>query len=273
MNGKPDIKQMKKVTVIKIGGSTMSSRDTTIEDLVALQGQGKALVVVHGGGNTVTDWLKRQGVATQFVRGERVTDAETLEVAIAVLAGLVNKEIVATINNRGGKAVGISGIDGSLIEGKAKNQEMGYVGEAVNINPAILETLLASGFMPVVSPMSLYAVARPADAAQILNINADPTAGELAVALGAEKLIFLTNVGGINDASGKVIPGLTAGEAHSLVASGVIAGGMIPKLNACLGALNAGALARIIDGRKQHVLMKEFEGHGGGTTIYKESND
>lgn len=264
---------MKNTTVIKIGGSTMGSRDTTIEDLVALQGQGKSLVVVHGGGNRVTEWLKRQGVTTEFVRGERVTDSAALEVAIAVLAGLVNKEIVAAINNLGGRAVGISGIDGSLVEGKVKNREMGYVGEAVNVNPAILETLLQSGFLPIISSMSLNAFDRPADAAQILNINADPTAGDLAAASGAEKLIFLTNVAGISDASGKVIPRITAEEAQSLVESGVISGGMIPKLNACLTALNAGAIARIIDGRQPHALMKEFEGHGGGTTIYKESYD
>ena len=264
---------MKNTTVIKIGGSTMGSRDTTIEDLVALQGQGKSVVVVHGGGNRVTEWLKRQEVTTEFVRGERVTDSATLEVAIAVLAGLVNKEIVAAINNLGGRAVGISGIDGSLVEGKVKNREMGYVGEAVNVNPAILETLLQSGFLPIISSMSLNAFDRPADAAQILNINADPTAGDLAAASGAEKLIFLTNVAGISDASGKVIPRITAEEAQSLVESGVISGGMIPKLNACLTALNAGAIARIIDGRQPHALMKEFEGHGGGTTIYKESYD
>lgn len=251
----------------------MGSSDTTIEDLVALQRQGKPLVVVHGGGNRVTEWLNRQEISTEFVRGERVTDSAALEVAIAVLAGLVNKEIVAAINNLGGKSVGISGIDGSLIEGKVKSQEMGYVGEAVNTNPAILETLLQSGFIPIVSSMSLYAVDRPADAAQILNINADPTAGDLAAALGAEKLIFLTNVAGINDASGTVIPRLATRKAQSLVESGVISGGMIPKLNACLTALNAGAIARIIDGRQPHALMNEFEGKGSGTTIYKENDD
>ncbi len=264
---------MENITVIKIGGSTMGSSDTTIEDLVALQRQGKPLVVVHGGGNRVTEWLNRQEISTEFVRGERVTDSAALEVAIAVLAGLVNKEIVAAINNLGGKSVGISGIDGSLIEGKVKSQEMGYVGEAVNTNPAILETLLQSGFIPIVSSMSLYAVDRPADAAQILNINADPTAGDLAAALGAEKLIFLTNVAGINDASGTVIPRLATRKAQSLVESGVISGGMIPKLNACLTALNAGAIARIIDGRQPHALMNEFEGKGSGTTIYKENDD
>ena len=264
---------MKNITVIKIGGSTMGSRDTTIEDLVALQGQGKSLVVVHGGGNRVTEWLKRQGVTTEFVRGERVTDSAALEVAIAVLAGLVNKEIVAAINNLGGRAVGISGIDGSLVEGRVKNRAMGYVGEAVNINPAILETLLQSGFLPIVSSMSLHAIDKPAGAAQILNINADPTAGDLSAALGADKLVFLTNVAGINDASGKVIPRLSAKEAQSLVESGVISGGMIPKLNACLTALNAGAIARIIDGRQPHALTSEFAGQNGGTTIYEESDD
>jgi acetylglutamate kinase len=264
---------MEKITVIKIGGSTMGSSDTTIEDMVALQAQGKSLVVVHGGGNRVTEWLEGRGVATEFIRGERVTNYTALEVATAVLAGLVNKKIVAEINNMGGRAVGISGIDGSLIEGRVKSREMGYVGEAVNINPAILETLLRAGFIPIVSSMSLYAIERPANVAHILNINADPTAGDLAAALGAEKLVFLTNVAGINDASGKVISRLNAEEAQSLVESGVISGGMIPKLNACLVALNAGTIARIIDGRQPHALMKEFERQSGGTTLYKELDD
>lgn len=258
---------MEKTTVIKIGGSTLDSRDTTIEDIVSLQKQGQSLVIVHGGGNTVTTWLKRQGIETKFVRGERVTDAPALEVALAVLAGLVNKEIVAAINNLGGNGAGISGIDGSLVKGRIKNPEMGYVGTADSINPEILEVLLAAGFIPVVSPMSLYSVDRPDNASQILNINADPTAGDLAAAINAEKLIFLTNVAGILDASENLIPKLTPQKAESLVKSGVITGGMIPKLNACLTALNAGAVARIIDGRRPHALMKEFAGEAAGTTI------
>lgn len=261
---------MKNITVIKIGGATMDCRDTLTEDIVALQNQGRAMVIVHGGGNTVTEWLKRLGVETKFVRGERVTDLPALEVALAVLAGLVNKEIVAAINNRGGRAVGISGIDGSLIEGKVKNPEMGYVGAVNGINPAILETLLESGYTPVVSPMSLYAVDRPADASDVLNINADPTAGDLAAALGAARLVFLTNVAGILGASGEVIARLSAVEASSLEESGVISGGMIPKINACLKALNAGVVARIIDGGQPNALIHEFEGQGGGTTIYKD---
>ena len=261
---------MENITVIKIGGATMNRGDMVIEDIVALQKRGQPMVVVHGGGNTITDWLQRQGIVTKFVRGERVTDLPTLEVVLAVLAGLVNKEIVAAINNLGGVAVGISGVDGSLIEGRVKNPDMGYVGAVVKVNLAILETLLKSGFIPVISPMSLYAVDRPADAAPILNINADPTAGDLAAAVGAAKLVFLTNVAGILDASGEVIPRLSAAEAESLEKSGVITGGMIPKLNACLRALKAGALARIIDGGQPHALRREFEGWGSGTTIYRD---
>lgn len=261
---------MKNVTVIKIGGSTFGSRDTTIADIVTLQQQGKALVVVHGGGRTVTDWLQRQGIETRFVRGERVTDLPTLQVATAVLAGLVNKELTAAINVRGGRAAGISGVDGNLIESRAKNPEMGYVGEVTRVNPEVLEALVNAGFIPVVSSISLYAVDRPGDAAEIINVNGDPVAGDIAAALGAERLVFLTDVEGIRDTSGKVIPRLSAGEAEELTASGVISGGMIPKISACLKALSAGAITRIIDGKQPHALVNEIAGRDGGTTIYKE---
>jgi acetylglutamate kinase len=260
---------MKDITVIKIGGSTFGSGDTTIEDIVALQKQGQSLVVVHGGGNTVTDWLKRQGVATKFVRGERVTDLSSLEVVTAVLAGLVNKEIVAAINVRGGRAVGISGVDGSLIESRVKDRDMGWVGTVEKVNTALLEALLKAGFIPVISPLSLHSIDRPGDAPAIINVNSDPIAGDIAAALGAKRLVFLTDVAGINDNSGKVMPRLSAGEAKALMASGVIAGGMIPKVNACLRALNADSVTRIIDGRKSHALVKELEKPEGGTTIYK----
>jgi acetylglutamate kinase len=260
---------MKNTTVIKIGGSTFGSSDTTIEDIVALQKRGESLVVVHGGGSAVTDWLKRQGVATKFVRGERVTDKSTLEVATAVLAGLVNKEITAAINVNGGKACGISGVDGALIESRLKDPDMGYVGTAVAVNPAVLETLLGAGFIPVVAPVSLYAVDRPGDAPAIINVNGDPVAGDIAAALKAARLVFLTDVAGITDASGKVLSRLSAGEAEALIASGVISGGMIPKVNACLKALDTGAIARVINGRTPHALINEFQGGNGGTTIFK----
>jgi acetylglutamate kinase len=258
-----------KVIVVKIGGSTFNSRDTTIEDIISLQKQGKSLVIVHGGGSTVTEWLTRQGSSTRFVHGERVTDLPTLEVVTAVLAGLVNKEIVAAINSLGGQAVGISGVDGALIQGRMKDKEMGYVGTVVKVNPAPLEALLKAGFIPVVSPLSLHSFDRPDDSPPMINLNADPVAGEIAAALGAERLIFLTGVAGISDQSGEVISSLSASEAGALIASGVASGGMIPKINACLRALTGAAMARIIDGREPHALIKELEGQGGGTTIYK----
>ena len=255
--------------VIKIGGVTLDSGDTTIEDIVSLQQRGIPLVVVHGGGNTVTDWLKRQGVTTEFVRGERVTDLPALEVATAVLTGLVNKEIVAGINCLGGRAVGISGVDGALIESKAKNREMGYVGTVEKVNREVLDTLLAAGFIPVVAPVSLFSIDRPGDAARIINVNGDPIAGELAVAIEAAKLVFMTDTAGVCNASGALIPRISASEAEDLIASGVISGGMIPKVNACLRALTAGAETRIINGREKNALVSEIQGKAGGTTIYK----
>jgi len=260
---------MKNVAVIKLGGATFGKRDTTIADIATLQQRGEPLVVVHGGGASVTDWLKRQGVATKFLRGERVTDLPALEVATAVLAGLANKEITAAINVRGGRAVGISGADGSLIESRQKSREMGYVGEMVRINTGLLETLLKAGFVPVVSPISLYSVDRPEGAPALININGDPIAGDIAAAIKAEKLIFLTDVPGIMNKSGKSIPILSADEAREMIDAGVIEGGMIPKVNACRRALEAGAVARIIDGKQPHALLKEFDGGNGGTTIRK----
>jgi acetylglutamate kinase len=260
---------MKDITIVKIGGSTFGSGDTTIEDIVAIQKDGRALVVVHGGGNAVTDWLKRQGVVTRFVRGERVTDLPTLEVATAVLAGLVNKEITAAINVRGGRACGVSGADGALIESTVKEKELGYVGAVVKVNTGLLTTLLKGGFIPVISPISLYAVGRPDGAPLLANVNGDPVAGDIAVALKASRLIFLTDVAGIVDASGKLYAALTESEARAMIASGVISGGMIPKINACLKALKAGVTARIIDGKTPHALVQELKGKDGGTTIVK----
>lgn len=260
---------MKDITVVKIGGSTFDSEDTTSADIVALQKKGLALIVVHGGGSTVTDWLKRLGAGTKFVRGERVTDLPTLQVAAAVLAGLVNKEITAAINLRGGKAVGISGVDGALVESKVKDATMGYVGSVEKVNTALLEALLKAGFVPVISPISLYSIDRPAGAPTIINVNGDPVAGDIAAALKAQRLVFLTDVAGINDKSGKMIARLSARQAEAMIATGEISGGMVPKVNACLRALKAGSVTLIIDGRKPHALLREIEVGEGGTTIYK----
>jgi acetylglutamate kinase len=260
---------MKDITVVKIGGSTFNSGDTTIQDVVTLQKKKHPMVLVHGGGNTVTDWLKQQGIVTKFVRGERVTDIKSLAVVTAVLAGLVNKEASAAINLYGGKAVGISGVDGALIESKIKDKELGYVGSVVKVNVSVLKTLLKAGFVPVVSPVSLYSIERAGEEPGVINVNGDPIAGEIAAALGAKRLIFLTDVDGIKDKNGKTYSKITSAEAESLIASGVIQGGMIPKVEACLKALKTGSLTRIIDGRKPHALLDEFAKIQGGTTIGK----
>lgn len=260
---------MAKVIAIKIGGATLGSNDTTIEDIVYLQQQGKLLVIVHGGGKLITEWLSKQEIPTRFVRGERVTDKATLEVATAVLAGLANKEIVAAINSLGGRAVGISGVDGALIQVRIEDIELGYVGEVVKVNTALPEALLQAGYVPVISPVSLHSFDKPDDAPQILNVNSDLVAGEIAAATGAERLIFLTDVAGICDQSGKLLPRLSSTEAEALIASGVVSGGMIPKIKACTRALATNVTTCIIDGRQPHALLREMEGQGGGTTIYK----
>ncbi len=253
--------------VVKLGGTTLGSDDTAIEDIVELQRQGKSLVVVHGGGNLITEWLAKQGISSRFIQGERVTDQATLEVVIAVLAGPVNKQIVASINNLGGQAVGISGVDGAFIQARIKNAELGFVGEVVKVNTALLETLLQSGHVPVVAPLGLYSSDQSDETRGIVNINADVVAGEIAAAVAAERLIFLTDVAGICEPSGKLLPQLSPAEAEALVASGVASGGMIPKIRACLRALSNTTITRIIDGRQPHALLREIESKGSGTTI------
>ncbi len=258
------------IIVVKIGGVVLGSNDTTIEDIVYLQQQGKRLVVVHGGGKLITEWLKMHGVSTQFVGGQRVTDKNSLAVAVAVMAGLVNKEIVAALNQLGGRAIGISGADGGLAQCRIEDEKLGYVGQVVRVNTGLLETLLQAGHVPVISPLGLYAFDRPEGAPHILNINGDIFAGEVAAAIGAEQLIFLTDVPGICDRSGNLLSRLSAREAEGLVASGVASGGMIPKIRGCVRVVATAAVTCIIDGRQLHALRQQLEGHGGGTTIYSD---
>ena len=259
--------------MIKLGGATFGRHEPTVldigdvENIVELQRRGKSLIIVHGGGALITEWLKKQEIPSQFIHGERVTDGATLEVAISVLAGLVNKEIVAAINGLGGRAVGISGVDGALIQSEVKNMELGYVGRVVKIDLALLETLLQAGYIPVVAPLGLHLGDKPDQVPQMLNINADVVAGEITAAIGAEKLIFLTDVAGIYDEQGNLVPHLSPGEAEALLASGVASGGMIPKLRACLRALSSTQAVSIIGGKTPHALLKEIEEGGVGTTI------
>lgn len=253
--------------VVKIGGSTLGSHDTTIEDIVTLQKEGKQVVVVHGGGRIISEWLAKQNIVSTFVRGERVTDRASLDVVTAVLAGLLNKEIVAAVNSCGGRAVGLSGIDGALIEGKIRERDMGYTGTVTGVNKGVLETLMAAGFVPVIAPVGYNISEKNPEAPRTLNINADTVAGEIAAALGAERLIFLTDVTGVLDQSRKLVTRLNSREAESMINSGIASGGMIPKLNACLRALSGSGTACIIDGRKPHALLNDIAGKSEGTVI------
>jgi acetylglutamate kinase len=261
------------IIVVKIGGSTFGKHEPSVldvgdvEDIVELQRRGIPMVIVHGGGKMITEWLVKQAITTHFVRGERVTDRPTLEVVISVLAGLANKEIVTLLNSRGGKAVGISGVDGALLEGKLREKEMGFVGTVTKVNIGILDTLLNSGFIPVIAPLSIHSPGRSDGEPQILNVNGDTVAGEIAAAIAAEQLIFLTDVDGIHDKQNNVIPHLSPAEAEELLSSGVASGGMIPKLRACLKALPQSRTASIIGGKTPHALLRVIEGNKVGTTI------
>ncbi len=259
--------QTTKPIVIKIGGSTLGNHDTTLQDLVALQKRGMPLVVIHGGGNEVTSWLKRLGIDTKFVRGARVTDKETLHVAIAVLAGLVNKELVAAITALGGQAIGLSGIDGGLIQAKVNDPEMGYVGEVVTINTEPINALLNAGYFPIIATAGFKLPNSEKDGINFLNMNGDVSASEIAIALTADRLVFLTDVPGVQDNEGKVLSKLSSAEAKSLIDSGVISGGMIPKVEECLRALNYVGSAQILDGRVEGALISAVEGNSVGTYI------
>jgi len=252
---------------IKIGGSTLDSNDTTVEDLVTLQKRGVPLVVIHGGADAVSGWLGRLGIPTSFVRGLRITDLETLRVVTAVLAGLVNKELVSAIWRSGGKAVGLSGADGGLILAKNKTPELGYTGEELKVNVAVIEVLLKAGYIPVIAPVSLGLLEGVDMDTNLLNVNGDTAAGEIAAALKAEKLIFLTDVPGLYDNSKKLIQKLSPQGAKEMIEYGVASGGMVAKIEACLLALTKIPVARIIDGRTRHALLDEVEGKGDGTTI------
>ena len=241
-----------KTIVVKIGGSIFGNHDTTLEDLVVLQKRGVSSVVVHGGAQEVSGWLSRLGIPTSFVDGSRVTDVESLKVVAAVLGGLVNKELVVAIQALGGRAIGLSGSDGNLLWASIKKPEMGYVGEIVAVDSEPLILLLEAGYIPVVAPLSSGSVEGKT---MLLNVNGDVVAGEIAAALAAEKLVFLTDVNGIYDKAGKVIPKLDVTEARNLIVSGIASRGMIPKLESSIRALTTVPVAHIIDGRIPNALL------------------
>ncbi|MEC9287952.1 MAG: acetylglutamate kinase [Chloroflexota bacterium] len=253
--------------VVKIGGSTLGSHDTSLRDLVALQEEGQQVVVVHGGGNVISQWMQRQGLAPQFVGGLRVTDAPSLEIVVAVLGGLINKELVSLMYEFGGRSVGLSGIDGCMVEAEIGNPELGFVGEVTNVNVDLIRVALDSGFIPMIAPLGVHVRDGSENAGSPLNINGDTVAGELARALEAQQLVFLTDVAGVMDGGGRVIRRLDRRRANILFNSGVIQGGMIPKLSACLRALEQSPVANIIDGRQPNALLECIRGNSTGTTL------
>ena len=253
--------------VVKIGGSTLGAHDTSMEDIAALRQRGRRVVVVHGGGAAISTWLRKLDTPTRFVRGLRVTDAQTLDVVVAILAGLVNKQLVAELVARGGPAIGLSGADGGCLVATYEDEALGYVGRVTRVDVRPLEALLSGGYIPVVAPLALLDGEAGGTEAQLLNVNADTVAGEIAVALRAERLVFLTDVEGVRGASGETLRQLSGLDVKPLLGAGVIAGGMIPKVEAGLRASTGGTASIILDGRASHSLVAALSEDPPGTVI------
>ena len=273
-----------KRVVIKYGGHAMGDRTVArlfAQDIVLLKQVGIHPIIVHGGGPQIGDMLKRLEIKSDFVDGLRVTDSATVEVVEMVLAGRINKEIVALIQGVGGRAVGLSGKDGGMIQARKltrtrpktdsnieKSIDLGFVGEPSSVDPTLLEDLLHTGFIPVIAPLGL-GEGKEGEQGQTFNINADTAAGAIAGALQAERLLMLTDIEGVLDGEGALLRNLSPKTARSLIAEGTIAGGMIPKVQTCLDAVAAGAKAAVIlDGRVPHALLLEiFTTLGAGTYV------
>lgn len=267
-----------KTFVIKYGGAAQVQEDlkeSFAKDVVILNYIGIRTAIVHGGGPKISVTMEKMGKKPKFIQGQRVTDEETMDIVEMVLGGLINKEIVSLINSHGGKAVGLSGKDGGLITAKKKlikkssetgDEEIidiGLVGEVTRIEPNVITCLEKEGFIPVISPVGV------GPKGETLNINADYVAASVASALNAEKMILLTDVPGIIDKNGKTVSTLKSGQIKKLVQDGTITGGMLPKVQACLRAIEGGvAKTHIVDGRVPHCLLLEvFTKEGIGTEI------
>ena len=249
--------------VIKLGGNAIEhARDETLLDVVLLRYVGMQPVLVHGGGPEITAMSERLGLKATFKKGLRVTDEKTMEVVKMVLTGKVSPDLVAAIHRLGGQAVGLSGEDGPTIIAEPLDESMGFVGRVTQVNKEPITALLSRGYIPVIASIGL------GYGGHAYNINADTVAAEIAVALKAAKLILLTDVPGVQGADGKVIATLSREEAARRIEGGEVTGGMIPKLEACLRALDGVPLAHIVDGRTKHALLLElFTETGIGTMV------
>lgn len=260
-----------KVVVVKYGGNAMINeqlKEQVMEDIVLLWLIGVKVVLVHGGGPEISDTMTKLGKKTEFVNGLRVTDKETVDIVQMVLAGKVNKSLVNLLETKGGKAMGISGIDGRLIEAEMKDSALGYVGNITNINISAVTDLLEKGYIPVVSTIACD------KEGNVYNINGDTAAAHIAGALEAERMLMMTDIAGIlrdKDDPSTLIPKVTVDQAKELFESGIISGGMIPKVDCCIEALTHGVNNVIImDGRIPHsILMELLTDEGAGTMVTK----
>ena len=261
-----------KIVVVKYGGNAMINehlKDSVMRDIVLLSLIDVKVVLVHGGGPEITDMLQKIGKESRFVDGLRVTDKETVDVVQMVLAGKVNKSLVNLIENKGGSAIGLSGMDGHMIEAKPKKKELGYVGEITRINVKPIQDVIEKGYIPVISTVGCDSEGN------VYNINADTAAAKIAGELGAESLISMTDISGIlrdKDDPDTLIPEIKVEEAPALVEQGVISGGMIPKVECCINAIRWGVRrVFIIDGRIPHaILMEMLTDEGIGTMFTAE---
>ena len=258
-----------KIVVIKYGGNAMVSehlKDSVIRDIVLLQLIGVKVVLVHGGGPEITDMLGKIGKESKFVNGLRVTDQETVDVALMVLAGKINKSLVNLIELKGGNAIGLSGLDGHMIEAKVKNPKLGFVGDITKVNIKPILDVIDKGYIPVVSTVGCD------NEGHVYNINADTAAARLAGALGAESLIAMTDIAGIlkdKDDPDTLISSIRIGDLPELVSSGVIQGGMVPKAECCRNAIEWGVnRVFIIDGRVPHAILIEMLTNEGIGTMF-----
>ncbi len=250
-----------KTLVIKLGGSTLDNQQDALEDIVWLRGLGARPVLVHGGGAEINGWLKRVGIEPRFEHGLRVTDEETLDVVRMVLVGKINGDLVRLVGRLGGRAVGLSGLDGQLLRARRVSPELGQVGTVTDVTAGPIEVLSAAGYIPVIAPIALGEDGEP------LNVNADDAAADLARGLHAAKLLYLSDVPGILDRNGALLSELTHQEVEALLADGTTSGGMVPKARACLRALDATERVHIVDGRDSHVLIRELLTHEGAGTM------
>jgi len=255
-----------KLLVIKLGGSTLEHQRDVLQDIILLRSLGAFPVLVHGGGPYINAWLEKLNIPARFENGLRVTDARTLDIVRMVLLGQVNSELVLMATQMGGRAIGLSGTDGGMVQAKILNQRLGFVGEIESIDPTLVQSLLDQGYIPVIAPLG------QGPGGSCLNINADLVAAHLAGALKAEKLIFLSNVSGICRQDGSLISELPETEARQLIADGIISGGMIPKVAACLDALSTVSCVHIVDGGEPYVLLRELlTDQGAGTMIVRSA--